>query len=92
MRSTSSGRAADGICNSQQCTLLPSLLWQAVILYFKMANTLNTQSPYELNIWFQANTSNDLHLAHVSLSIKKVGLDVVCEILELTLKSHQSEV
>lgn len=46
----------------------------------------------DLNIWSEANTSNDLHLARVSVSIKSVGLDAVCEMLNLTLKRHQSEV
>lgn len=94
MRSTSSAETTDALWNTPQGTLLPSFICSSRLSCY-ISRWPKPQTPKvldDLNIWSEAHTSNDLHLARVSVSIKSLGLDAVCEILKLTLKRHQSEV
>lgn len=77
-----------------QCTLLPYFICCGRLSCYisRWPKPWTPKVLDDLNIWSEANTSNDLHLARVSVSIKSVGLDAVCEMLNLTLKRHQSEV
>lgn len=94
MRSTISAKTSDALCNNCQRTLLPSFICSGRL----SCNSSRWPKPWtpkvldDLNIWSEANTSDNLHLTHVPVSIKSVVLDAVCEILKLTLKRHQSEV